>query len=209
MSQKYCFTPEGMCPQGPPFVPIGSIEEALPKTEIVYSYYTPKEIEAVKSTFVNDSSLALKGLTTAVELLRTTDGGRLYRAHVALGNVPAHDNLRVVAGGKRQYGFTPPETFAHDFGNIFSKYYPLPDLTEVKDSFEFLRPGRELHNLQEENAVGAALSLRLEYITGVLGRSIKVGSMNPEVRQKNRLFAGSFKLTMPHNRKTKSEFRPV
>ena len=208
MSSPSSLTPGSMPPQDQLFVPIQTIQEALPRTEIKYSYYTPREIEDVRHTYLNESSLALKGITTAVELIRTPDGGRLYRAHVALGNVVAHDNLRVVAGGKREFGFTPPETFAHDFGTIFSKYYPRVDLTEARVSWDALRPDRGLHHLQEEDTVGTALSLRLEYLTGTLGRSINVGSMNPDVRQRGRSFAGDFKPTMPQSRKIKSEFKP-
>ena len=186
-----------------PFRPTGTLAEAILRTEIDYDYYTPSEIRDFKPTYVNEGNMALKGIIHSLEY---DEEKGLYVAKAALGNAAAHDNLREVAGAVQQFGYKPPERFAHDFGGIYTHWYPRIDKTHVVVAFDNPRSGATVDSLHEGSVIADALGLRLEYLTAVLGRSMKLGIMQPHIPIRDMKFSGDFEPRLPSRRDSKSIF---
>lgn len=178
--------------------------DAVSRSQIVYDYFPPAEIKAIKETYYNGGSQALKGLIHSLDYNPSLG---LYTAHAALGNVAAHDNIRVVAGGAKQFGYKPPETFAHDFGGVYTKYYPRVDKTESNRQFDLQRPNATFEQFEEGEVVSEALALRLSVITTALARSILFGIRSADTPLKGSISKGLFVPQIPIKRGTKSEYK--
>lgn len=191
-------TPETQTPQN-----ITTLTQALELTEISYSYYSPEEISRTKPSFLNQGNLALKGMIHALNY--DAEKG-MYTATAALGNASAHDNLREVAGAKQHFGFVPPQNFAWGFGGIYTHWYPRIDKTHVNVQFDRPLDNASATTIHESSVIADAIALRLEFITGGLGRSIQLGIHDPALPLRDILSGGEFVPRLPSKRDVKSIF---
>lgn len=190
--------PEG----GPGFPPTGTLEDAIQKTALIYRYFTTREIARVKPSYVNEGDLSLRGIVH--KLAWHPDQG-IYVATAALGNVATHDNLRYVANSTNEFGgYRPPETFAYDWGAIYTRYYPRIDRTEKNVVFDRRRPGATVLQYHEASVVSEAVAQRLEFLTGTIGSAIKVGIYDPAKPVSDRVFAEDFVPRVPDTRDLKT-----
>ena len=181
----------------------GYSSAALGHTSLMLVYFTPNEISGLRPSALNTGTKALKG--TVTEMLYDSESG-FYKATAALGNVTSHDHLRELSGSKRNFGFSPPDNFAHDFAGIYANWYPLIDRTQLTMTADNLRPGATIEDFEKEQAILWAVGARLEYATGALGKAIKVGLLPDDKQLKDTVFSEPFNPKLPQSSVTVATF---